>query len=194
MYTLEDMFNDCRNLYRASYFVVKNMSCSVGACLEKANIAFDPRIKCMKFDIVLQYSLLQIATKDFFLNKDEVIFIRDLTESDILNIINASENSDYTWEDIYNLPMTTIRKILSDVESPMESLGQEVVNIFSLCDKITEYDYVSDLEKNVRLIISALSVIDGNADNSKSSQNYLILKLIKKIKKEKIKLISLILN
>ena len=101
MYTLEDMFNDCRNLYRASYFVVKNMSCSVGACLEKANIAFDPRITCMKFDMVLQYSLLQIATKDFFLNKDEVIFIRDLTESDILNIINASENTDYTWEDIY---------------------------------------------------------------------------------------------
>ncbi|MCI6788567.1 MAG: hypothetical protein MR606_01745 [Mollicutes bacterium] len=188
MYTLEDMFNDCRNLYKASYDVVKNMSCSVGACLEKANVAFDPRITCMKFDIVFQYSLLQIATKDFFLNKDEVIFIRDLTESDILDIINASENTDYTWEEIYNLPITTIRKILSDVESPMETLGQEVVNIFSLCDKITEYDYVSDLEKNVRLIISALSLIDGNTDNSKSSQNCLILKLIKKIKKEKNKI------
>ena len=183
---LQKIFDGCRALYEQCYENVKEMSCSIAEIMESEGKRWDPKITTGKFDVVLQYSLLQIAVADFDLDKNEVVFIRDLTkQGDFVNYINAVANTKITWEGLYNSQINNLRSFLNDIEPVMEDLSNEFVNVFAVCDKATEYDFAADLEKNIVLIITGLAHMDGSISKSELKQSCVILGAVNRIKELK---------
>lgn len=186
MADLQTIFNSCRELYKKCYGDVRLMSCEIAKYMESQGKNWDPRITVAKFDIVLQYSLLQVAVADFDFDRNEMIFIRDITEQgDFVNYINAMANTDITWDGLFNSSVSDIRKFLRDIKDVIEELSDEFVQVFALCDKLTQYDFVSDLEDNVVLIIAGLAKMDGTITASEITQTYLIMEAINRIKRLK---------
>jgi len=186
MADLQTVFDNCRVLYKKCYDNVKAMACDIASVMESQGKEWDPKITSGKFDIVLQYSLLQIAVADFDFDRNEMIFIRDLTEQgDFVNYINSIAKTNITWEGLYNSNINDIRKVLRNIEGLMAGLCEEFVNVFAICDKVTEYDYVSDLERNIVLVIGGLAQMDGTITNSEIDQGCLIIGAINRIKELK---------
>ena len=184
----QTIFNNCRGIYEDAYDLVKQMACAVGKTLEKEGKDFDPRITTGKFDIVLQYSLLQVAVSDFDLDVNEVIFIKDLTkQGDIVSYLNAIEkDAKYpSWDELYNSGAKNVRKWLRDIESDMKQLSEEFVTVFALCDAITEYDYLSDILKQIAAIILGLAMMDGDPGSEDLKENILILEALNEIAERK---------
>ena len=186
MASLQEVFDGCRVLYQKCFNNVKAMSCEIAAYMESKGEPWDPKVTAGKFDIVLQYSLLQIAASDFDLDKNELIFIRDLTEQgDFVNYINSIAHTQITWEGIFDSSITEFRKFLRGVENLIENLSMEFVNVFAICDKVTEYNYVADLEKNIALIFAGLMTMDECLSNSELEQDTVMNRAINKIKELK---------
>ena len=180
---LQTIFEGCQRLYKECYDNLRKMSCIIARYMEAINQDWNPRLTTLKFDIVLQYSLLQIAVSDFDFDQNEVIFIRDLTEQgDYVQYINSIAHTNFTWDDFYNTRVCDIRKILRDTKNLMLDLSEEFITVFALCDKFTEYDYVANLEKNITLIILGLSKMDSEITESEMNEDCLIFATIDRIK------------
>ena len=179
MNDLQKIFDNCKALYKWCYNDVKAMAKLVSRTF--TNI--DPKITTIKFDIILQYSLLQIAVADFDFDSNELIFIRDLTEQgDFVEFMNAGAKTNFSWNDFFNTNIISIREILRDTYDLMNELSEEFVAVFALCDKVTEHDFLADLEKNIFLIISGLSIMDGEITKSECNESCLIIESINRIR------------
>ncbi len=186
MSDLQSIFEVCREAYKKCYDNVKAMSCSIARIMEKKGIEWDPKITSGKFDIILQYSLLQIAAADYDFDRNEMIFIRDLTEQgDLVNYMNSITKPSITWEELYDCSVIEIRAALRRIEGIMVNLSDEFINVFAICDVATEYNYLYDLEDNILLIIAGLAKMDGAITDSELNQGCLIIGAINKIKKLK---------
>ncbi len=187
MNDLQNTFDACSALYKKCYDNVKAMACDIAAVLEEQGVDFDPKITTGKFDIVLQYSLLQIAVADFDFDVNEMIFIRDITEQgDFLNYVNSIAKTGITWNGLLNSSVNDIRKFLRDIEGEIEELSEEFVAVFATCDKVTrEYNYVADLEKYIVSILAGLMTMDGNITKNEASTSTVIGRAINKIKQLK---------
>ena len=179
MNDLQKIFDDCRMFYKKCYNNVKAMAEDIARVSKDIN----PDITVLKFDIILQYSLLQIAAADYELDENELIFIRDLTEKgDYVSYINKIANSNITWDDIFNSNVIKFKNFLEDSYPLMDELSAEFVIVFATCDKLTDYNYFKDLENYIKMIIAGLSLMDGEITTSEKNKSCLILNAIKEIK------------
>lgn len=186
MYDLQKIFDDCCAVYERCMNNIREMSYDVANYMEKEGVDWDPNITCAKFDIALQYSLLQIASSDLKLDENELIFVRDIAEEgDFLAYINSIGNTNITWESLFSSNIFTIRKLLRGLEGAMGELSEEFVRVFAVCDKATEYDFVADLERDLLAIVAGLINIDGTVSRSEMNEKCLILGTIDRIKKIK---------
>lgn len=186
MYNSQKTFEACCTLYKRCINNIREMSNVVASYMKREGLDWDPNMPCVKFDIALQYSLLQIASSDLKLDKNEIIFIRDIAEEgDFLNFLNNYGDGSITWESLFSLNIFTLRKFLREIEGIIRKMSEEFVGVFALCDKLTEYDFVADLEKDLMGIVAGLITIDGAVDRSEMDEKCLILGTIGRIKKIK---------
>ena len=185
MATKQDVFDLCKSLYLKSVNNVKAMAVEIAKIAEKDGIDIDPKAVAGEFDVVLQYSLLQVAVADFELDADEIIFIRDLTEyGDFVNYC-SSEKFKLTWEMLYNASINDVRKLLKSLEDIIKDLSGRFVRIFAICDAATEYNFVSDLEDYLNTIITGLSLMDGDQTSDEKEVQTVIMSAVRQIKKLK---------
>ena len=91
MADLQRIFDSCKKEYDECYAVIAGMGDWLSERLDngKKN-RFRSNVLCKNFDVVLQFSLLQIAVADYDLDSKEVIFIRDLTlDGDLFEYLNS---------------------------------------------------------------------------------------------------------
>lgn len=73
-----------------------------------SDIQFDRKIFMCQFDSLLQYSLLEYAINDDYLDYDELTFIKDITKyADFISYINSHYENSITWDDIYHANETS---------------------------------------------------------------------------------------
>lgn len=109
------IYNDCKKCYENCYDRIKGMSFGpMKRFMDSEGVTdYNPEVTLIKFDILLQYSLLQIATADYDIDRNELIFIRDLTkEGDLVNYINSLGGTPISWDTIYRADVLDIRKLL----------------------------------------------------------------------------------
>lgn len=188
MFSKQKVFEACKNLYGQSFGIVKEMAKAIAQYYEETQgNEFDPGITEIKFELLMQHSLLQVASADFELHADELIFIRDLAiKFDWVDFYNSLEKTDLTWEEIYHMSVTDFRRKLKSSEKAINAMADEVVNVFAICDAVLEdHDLVAELEKNVELIIKGVASMDGSFSDVELNAPTLIEDVIRRIKKQK---------
>ena len=151
---------------------------------------YNARYTLNQFDILLQYSLLQMALADGFLHENEVFFIKEITQyADLCDYLEDCGYDDVTWKKIYNTRESTLNRILDDVQDDVMRISKDFVVLFTVFDAATDYDYLKDLINNISKIAYALCAADGNAEKIELNNGCLIIDVLAEItvKKEQLK-------
>ena len=114
MADLQKIYDGCKKIYDDCYHMIEIMSSGIKTFMDSKGVTdYNPDVTLIKFDLLLQYSLLQIATADYEIDRNELIFIRDLTEKgDLVNYLNSLGGAQITWDMIYRVDVFEIRKLL----------------------------------------------------------------------------------
>ncbi len=181
----QTIFDTCKLVYKKMLSRVRMMAETVSSLDE---VDLDSEQVIIDFDIILQYSLLQIAVADYELDNNEIIFIRDLTEEGdfVEDLINERFNRSITWESIYGGGALIIKDLLSSLKSEMTKISNDFVWVVALFDTLTpEHNYVEEFEKMIWQIFGGVSIIDGQLTNSEKRAVPLLADLVDMIKDKK---------
>ena len=185
MANLQEVFNHCKELYNDAYTLVQNMATVVAGAMKEQGKSFDPSVTTGKFDIVLQYSLLQVAAADYDLDSNEIIFIRDITkQGDFIDFLNEVCEANETWESIYNSDVSALNKFLGGIAGPMAHMCEEIIDVFVLCDGATDFDYFTPFANVIIDIIRGVTAMDGYVSDSEERVPVLIIAMLNKIKEQ----------
>ena len=184
MYTIQEIYDASKLLYKECYDKVALISKFVSQSMAERGLQYDPKVLTGKFDIILQYSLLQIAVSDSKFDKNELYFIRDLTiQGDFVNYMNSISKSNVTWESMFNSDISLLQRVLGSTEKIIAGLSEEFIEIFAYADAVTtRQDHIAELEKKTGGIIYGLASMDGQITESELDKNIFILKVIAEIK------------
>ena len=192
MADLQAIFDKCKLAYKVTCADIGAMGDWLSERLDNGKKErFNSELLCKNFDIVLQFSLLQIAVADNVLDSKEVVFIRDLTiNGDLIEYLNSLVENKIDWEMVYNADVFELKGLLKDIEPLMESLSNDLATAFAICDLSTIYNCVSDLKTSIMTIINGLGKMDGDFSYLEQHADCLIVRVISEIenKKEKLKI------
>ena len=183
MASIIEIYEECKANYEKLYKNIRGLAI-VYEALNKDSFSAD---NCMiEFDIVLQYSLLQIACADMNFSSDEMEFIRRLTKSgDFVEFMNKQYDTDVTWEDLVEGSVETLRKVLKLHEDNIGELAVNFGGIFAAFDSMTKTNYIDEFEEDVCKIILGVASMDGEVTQDELDQDCLMLKLINFIRETK---------
>ena len=194
MADLQRIFDSCKKAYEECYVTIAGMGDWLRERMDSGKKEkVNSKLLCKNFDIVLQFSLLQIAVADNELDPKEVIFIRDLTfDGDLFEYLNSfvESKAKVDWKTAYNCSVSVLKELLETVEPLVKSLSVDLVTVFAVCDASTVHNYVSDLKTFVMAIINGLGKMDGDFSYLEQHADCLIIRVISEIenRKEKLKI------
>lgn len=190
MADLQAIFDKCKLAYKVTCTDIGAMGDWLSERLDNGKKErFNSELLCKNFDIILQFSLLQIAVADNELDSKEVVFIRDLTiNGDLIEYLNSLVENKIDWETVYNADVFELKGLLKDVEPLMESLSNDLATAFAICDLSTIYNCVSDLKTSIMTIINGLGKMDGDFSYLEQHADCLIVRVISEIENRKQKL------
>lgn len=132
---------------------------------------FDSSLLLEQFDIMLQYSMLQLALADGRLSLGELQFIKDLTEKgDLCEFLKEEGYSNATWYSIYSMDETRISKILKDCKSDMKKVSHDFTVMFSSFSLNKGAEYLTSLKNNIADVLIAIISADGRRDEKEADQ------------------------
>ena len=157
------------------------------AVAESVHFAYGKRGALERFDVLLQYSLMQVALNDGYFHIEEAKFIRDIAQyCDFCDFLRKHGFDDLTWQEIYDSDERRWKRVLDDARDDVISLSNDFVAIFATVDAVTaSHSYIDDFYNYMLAIISAIVVADGNYDEEEIFGGCLILDRIESIKKLK---------
>lgn len=192
MADLQALFDKCRTAYKLGGYLDVSL---VGNWLSEQHLdnekkeRFNSELLCKNFDIILQFSLLQIAVADNELDSKELVFIRDLTiKGDLIEYLNSLVESKISWETVYNADVFELKGLLKDIEPLMESLSNDLATAFAICDVSTIYNCVLNFKKSIMTIITGLGKMDGDFSYLEQHADCLIIRVISEMENRKQKL------
>lgn len=190
MADLQAIFDKCKLAYKVTCAGIGAMGDWLSERLDNGKKErFNSELLCRNFDIVLQFSLLQIAVADNELDSKELVFIRDLTiNGDLIEYFNSLVENKIDWETVYNADVFELKGLLKDVEPLMESLSNDLATAFAICDVSTIYNYVSDLKTSIFVIVNGLGKMDGDFSYLEQHADCLVIRLASEIERRKQKL------
>lgn len=147
---------------------------------KKNGASFDPDIFCRQYDVLLQYSLIELAASDEHASGTELAFINSITNyGDIVRVLNAKHKTDLTWEAIVVSDNASLRRLLDAWRPAVDDICEEFTNDFALVDAIIPQDLLKTFVDRTASILSCLMSIDG--DFSDAEQNSLSANYITKV-------------
>ena len=180
------IFNAAIAAYEDSINDLRNMTNMVASIMRNQGKSYEPRITLNQFDILLQYSMLQIALADGYLDESEALFIKDIAQySDFCVFLNQHGFNNVTWQTIYNTRESTLNSLLDEAKADIMELSEDFITVFSLVDAATDYNFVDDLKRNVLVIVLATCQADGHADAIELNNGCLIVSAINEIERRK---------
>ena len=179
-----NIFELAQAAYADSVNDVKNMAQLIEKVLKSAGQKYDYKITLQQFDILLQYSLLQIAVADNDIDKNEIAFIRELTTyGDLCNYLSITSGNKIEWDTILYASESVVKSLLNTLETPIKRLADEFMAMFVAVDKAVEYDFLGDLKNNVTAIILAACRAEGEARREELTQSCMIIYVINEIER-----------
>lgn len=137
-----------------------------------------------RFDVILQYSLLQVGLANKCLDKNEVIFITDIAKyGDFCQYLKAFYNVETSWNEINSLNESVIQNVLNVTGESVFKIGQEFIKVFIVFDHATEdTDFAGIMLQCLAKIVYATMLSDGNVERNELNNGCLILDIFGNIK------------
>lgn len=171
----QDSINDLREMAKLMKDVVS-----------QKGINYDIKSVLRNFDILLQYSMLQVAVADNILKEEEIRLIQNITEyGDFCSFLSVIAKYEITWEGLYYSKESDIKQVLNDMKDIVHDLANTFVTTFAVVDSVTDYNYLSDLKRNVTMLFLSICKIDGSVEDSEFSNGCLIMNVVKEIEARK---------
>ena len=123
---------------------------------------FDPNAGICRFDVLLQYSMMQVALYDNQLDNEELKLISELSKfANFCDYLTAKGYKDITWENLLNASPDQLKKVIAEYATDMVDLNQEFVYVFTNADIIVkEADLLKQLTNDVLFILHSVAVSD----------------------------------
>lgn len=123
---------------------------------------FNIRVALNQLDVIIQYSMLQIALNDGNLDENEIKFIESMSQyCNFCDYLNQRGYQGVTWEVIFNTDENSLKQVLEESKNDVISLSEDFVSVFSIIDAMTEHNYLDDLYQSFCSIIAAVMQADG---------------------------------
>ena len=145
---------------------------------------FEPEAGLCRFDVLLQYSMMQVALYDNQLDAEEIKLIKDLSKfANFCDYLTAKGYKDVTWEHLLNANVDQLKEIIKQYCSDMVNLNQEFVYVFTNADiMVKEADLLKQLTNDVLFILHSVAVSDERyAEDEVYKADCLIFKALEAI-------------
>lgn len=181
---MASIFDAAKVAYKDCINDLTVMGMATEQIMAKRGKNFETRILLNQFDVLLQYSLLQISLADGTLAGEELTFIMELSQFYPLpEFLKTIGYKNATWQVIYNTQENKLSSIVAEAEDAVIKLSLDFINIFSAFDSATDYDYFEDLKENVGIILAATCQADGRAEAREFNKGCLIIDAMAQISK-----------
>lgn len=182
-----NIFEKAMNAYVEVMNTAKEMFKVHQDALESEGKQFSVRVALNQLDVIIQYSMLQIALNDNNLDKNEVLFIKTMSQyCDFCDFLNQCGYKNVTWDVIYNSDEQVLKQILKETLESVVSLSNDFIKVFSLIDAmIKERNYLEILYNDFCSIIAAVMQADGKVYKEELSRGCLLVDLINVISEQK---------
>lgn len=139
------------------------------------------------FDILVQYSMMQVALSDKDFSSKEVKFISKLSKyCSFVTYLNNLGFNDVTWDKLFFIKAEVLKSILDKIKVNVQELSEDFIKYFSLIDaKKPDCDYAKELYNYMIAIMSAVILSDGKWKESEKELPLIIvaIAIIKQRKK-----------
>ena len=145
---------------------------------------FEPEAGLVRFDVLLQYSMMQVALFDNQLDAEELKLISELSKfANFCDYLTAKGYKDVTWEVLLNADANQLKDIIKQYEGDMVQLNQEFVVVFTQADIIIkEADLLQLLTNDVLFMLHSVAISDEKyAEDEVYKADCLIFKALQAI-------------
>ena len=160
----QDLFNAAIVNYQNARQLVAKMNEVVSA----ARPDFNPKASFVKLDIIVQYTLLEVALADGKFSPIEGEFIDKITDSfDVINLFdNVPRGMNWHWF-ATNRSFSDIKNTIGNLRKMAQEHMQDFASLFAVVDAAySDYDILGELLQYLGLIAGAFTRIDGSHDES----------------------------
>ena len=160
----QELFNIATENYQKARQLVSKMNDVVSAVRPD----FNPKAGYLKLDIIVQYTLLEIALADGKFLPIEGEFIDKITDSfDVINLFdNVPKGMNWRWF-ADNKGYSEIKNTIGNLRKMAQEHMLDFAGLFALVDAAyTDYDILGELLEYLGLIAGAFTRIDGSHDES----------------------------
>lgn len=135
------------------------------------------------FDILIQYSLFELALADGNLDSNEVEYMKDTCKYlQFPDFFHYYGINDITWEKLVSLGEADLKEILDKVLSDVVDLTKDFINSFALYDFMNEEkDFTHVLANSINAICCGLLAADGEVKNEEQQTKCLALDALEAI-------------
>lgn len=160
-----ELFKVTRKAYESCLKDIKEMAKYIEKAFKKEGQEFDHAKTLKQFDIILQYSMLQIAVADNRTEASEIELIRDIVKyGDFCEYLKMySGRNEFSWSVILAADETSLSRLLDAIQEDIRKLVNEFITVFVVADSALKQDYFTDFKSNVSLILAATCQADGDA-------------------------------
>lgn len=176
--TQQELFNCATGNYQSARALVSKMNEVVAA----ATTGYNPRAAFVKLDIIIQYTLLEVALADGKFSPIEGEFIDKITDTfDVLNLFNNyPQDKNWRWF-ATNRSFSEIRDTIGRLRGMAQQHMMEFASLFAIVDKAyPNYNILEELLEYLAKIAGCFTHIDGSHEQrevdiaSKVTSEYLI--------------------
>lgn len=148
---------------------------------------FDVTKALNNFDVLVQYSLLEVALSDQKFDVNELRFISKFHKFySLMDYLNDLGFKDVTWQKLYNIEFKTLALIMEKVRPHVQLINKDFVEYISLIDAYTpSHDYAKELYDEMITVISGVIISDRRWKHEEGSFVPLIIEAILLIRKKK---------
>ena len=160
----QELFNIASENYQKARQLVGKMNEVVSAVRSD----FNPKAGYLKLDIIVQYTLLEVALADGKFSPIEGEFIDKITDTfDVINLFdNVPKGMNWRWF-ADNKGFNEIKNTIGNLRKMAQEHMMDFAALFSLVDAAyPDYDILAELLEYLGLIAGAFTRIDGSHDES----------------------------
>ena len=135
------------------------------------------------FDILLQYSMLEVAFNDGEFERPEMALIRDISEyEDFCDYASQKCNTSITWDALFSLSLRDFKDLKKGLYSDIEQKEESLLQLFvSVPDLSTIENLLPNLRYSIMGILETVARADGEFDNYEISAGATAVALIDQI-------------
>lgn len=163
---------------RDNYEELEKMILAMAERINKDNPdkVLDPTFFMKAFDIVLQYSLLQLSAADQKIDPVEVLFVKEITKyADFAAYLSEKYNiKDLDWSVFIETNVNEIKDILKNEEKNVQNIATQLEMMIAFFHLQLGDEFIKTLVGHMIEIVKELIVIDNDRSDAEFANNIFI--------------------